>query len=152
MKKTGIMCLFILLCVGCGTSLERETKVLTCRQDTRYDIYSLTNENVIYSKDEKTVSSIRTSSVYNASFDDTDFSYVTATFDALKEEYDNNYQGVTVERIDHGSELVYNIQMPLNEVNKAKLKSINQDIFEGEDISISKYQAMLESEKYHCSK
>ena len=144
MKKIVIVLLGVLVLCGCSNQASTsEEKVMTCREDLRYDIYALTNENHIYSSDGKNVSSVRTSSVYSASFDDTDFTHVKSTLEALEQDYKQNYKDVKTNLIEEESQIVYTIEMPFNEVNKAQLKKINPDIFEGDEIPIEKYQAML---------
>ena len=151
MKRKIILLTALFIFSGCGNNEAQEQKVITCREDLRYDIYAVTNENYIYSKDKKNVSSVKTSSVYTASFDDTDFSFVKQSLDSLQKEYQQNYKDVKTNLIEEKSQIVFTIDLPMNETNLAQLKEINSDIFEEDgNISVEKYKAMLESSKYIC--
>ena len=151
MKKIVIVFLGVAILCGCNHQTStKETEVMTCREDLRYDIYALTNENHIYSSDGTNVSSVRTSSVYSASFDDTDFTHVKSSLEAMEQDYKQNYKDVKTNLIEDESQIVYTIEMPFNDVNKAELKKINPDIFEGDEIPIEKYQAMLTNSGSIC--
>lgn len=151
MKKIVIILLGVMIFCGCSNQTSTsEKKVMTCREDLRYDIYALTNENHIYSSDGKHVSSVRSSSVYSASFDDTDFTHVKSSLETLDQDYKQNYKDVKTDLIEDESQIVYTIEMPFNDVNKEELKKINPDIFEGDEVPIEKYQEMLTNSGAIC--
>jgi len=151
MKRKILLLIIPLICSGCNNHEIQEQKIITCREDLRYDIYAVTNENYIYSKNQEIVSSVKTSSVYTASFDDTDFSFVKQSLENLQKDYQQNYQGVKTNIIEEQSQIVFTIDLPMNDTNLAQLKAINHDIFdENGNIPVEKYKAMLESSNYIC--
>lgn len=146
--KTIIIGLSLLLLSGCGA--KKEEILYTCKQDAIASTYSATFDYIIKTTDHIGISSIETSAIYTASFDDTDFSEVITTLKEQKKIYQTQYTETDIDLVEKKEQLYFRVMIPINEHNLSLLQSIDNHLVQDDNLNIQQYKNYLENQGYTC--
>lgn len=146
--KTIIIGLSLLLLSGCGT--KKEEILYTCKQDAIASTYSATFDYIIKTRDQQGISSIETSAIYTASFDDTDFSDVIKTLEEQKKVYQGQYTETDIDLDEKKEQIYFRVMIPINEHNLSLLQNIDDHLVQDGNLNIQQYKIFLENQGYTC--
>lgn len=149
MKKAVLLCCSLFLLCGCNN--EKEEVIYTCKQDSIASTYSAAFSYVVKTIDGKGISSIESTAIYTASYEDTDFSNVISVLKGEQKKYEDEYTEAKIDLDVGKQQIFFNVIIPINNHNLLIFKDSNSDLVENGNLSMTKYKEFLESNGYTCN-
>ena len=147
--KLFIILIVILFISGCVKSNEKIA--YTCKIDDFAPTYTSALTYTIKTFDNNSISSIESTAIYSATYDDTNFDDVILALKREKEKYEKEYTDAKVEFDEKDYQLFFNVYIPINEYNLEKFKTADSSLLENNTLSTTKYKQYLEKNGYMCN-
>lgn len=149
MRKFIFLTIVMLLISGCGK--KEETIAATCSKSEIQSTYTATYSAILKTMDGRSITSLETSSIYNATYTDTDMTNIRNTLKKEEDSFKKTFKDVVIDKDEKQGQIFLNVLIPINESNINAFQDSNSTFVKDGKLDLSIYRNFLSAQGYVCS-
>ena len=149
MKKFVFLTIVMLLISGCGK--KEETIAATCSKSEIQSTYTATYSVTLKTMDGKSITNLETSSIYNATYTDTNMTNIRNTLKTEEDSFKRIFKDVVIDKDEKQDQIFFNVLIPINENNINAFQDSNSTFVTDGRLNLSIYRKFLSAQGYVCS-
>lgn len=149
MRKFIFLTIVMLLISGCGK--KEETIAATCSKSEIQSTYTVTYSVVLKTIDGKSITNLEASSIYNATYIDTDMTNIKNTLKIEEDNFKSTFKDVVINKDEKQGQILFNVLIPINENNIKSFQDPSSTFVKEGKLDLSIYRNFLSAQGYVCS-